>query len=84
MKGTRRFRELLKQPGIIRSLGAHDVFTARLIEAAGLETVFLGGFGTAASLLGGPPLCEKMVGKGLGLMPQTLFAFGAADLDGRS
>jgi 2-methylisocitrate lyase-like PEP mutase family enzyme len=54
MKGTRRFRELLKQPGIIRSLGAHDVFTARLIEAAGLETVFLGGFGTAASLLGLP------------------------------
>src|SRR5207302_7864408 len=33
---------------------AHDVFTARLIEAAGLETVFLGGFGTSASLLGLP------------------------------
>src|SRR5262249_27800146 len=28
--------------------------TARLIEAAGLETVFLGGFGAAASLLGLP------------------------------
>jgi 2-methylisocitrate lyase-like PEP mutase family enzyme len=54
MTGTRRFRELLKTPGLIRSLGAHDVFTARLIEAAGLETVFLGGFGTAASLLGLP------------------------------
>ena len=54
MKTTRRFRDLLKQPGIIRSLGAHDVFTARLIEAAGLETVFLGGFGTSASLLGLP------------------------------
>src|SRR5579871_2204260 len=53
-KPTRRFRDLLKQPGIIRSLGAHDVFTARLIEAAGLETVFLGGFGTSASLLGLP------------------------------
>src|SRR5437588_6066276 len=54
MKNTRRFRELLDKPGIIRSLGAHDVFTARLIEAAGLETVFLGGFGAAASLLGLP------------------------------
>src|SRR5690348_9636638 len=54
MHATRRFRELLSQPGIIRSLGAHDVFTARLIEAAGLETVFLGGFGTSASLLGLP------------------------------
>src|SRR5438309_6533747 len=54
MKTTRRFRELLNKPGILRSLGAHDVFTARLIEAAGLETVFLGGFGTSVSLLGLP------------------------------
>jgi 2-methylisocitrate lyase-like PEP mutase family enzyme len=54
MSTPQRFRELLRQPGVIRSLGAHDVFTARLIEAAGLETVFLGGFGTSASLLGLP------------------------------
>jgi 2-methylisocitrate lyase-like PEP mutase family enzyme len=39
---------------VIRSLGAHDVFTARLVESAGLETVFLGGFGTSASKLGLP------------------------------
>src|SRR5919201_4290836 len=51
---AKRLRELLKKPGVIRSLGAHDVFSARLIEAAGLEAVFLGGFGTAASLLGLP------------------------------
>lgn len=49
-----RLRELLARPGVIRSLGAHDVFTARLVEDAGLETVFLGGFGTSASLLGLP------------------------------
>jgi 2-methylisocitrate lyase-like PEP mutase family enzyme len=54
MHATLRLRELLSKPGIIRSLGAHDVFTARLIEAAGLETVFIGGFGTSASLLGLP------------------------------
>jgi 2-methylisocitrate lyase-like PEP mutase family enzyme len=54
MKTTRRVRELLGAPGVIRSLGAHDVFTARLVEAAGLETVFIGGFGTSASLLGLP------------------------------
>src|SRR6185437_6517002 len=54
MTMPRRLRQLLQEPGVIRSLGAHDVFTARLIEAAGLETVFLGGFGTAASLLGLP------------------------------
>ncbi len=54
MSPTRRFRDLLRSPGVIRSLGAHDVFTARLVEAAGLETVFIGGFGTSASLLGLP------------------------------
>jgi 2-methylisocitrate lyase-like PEP mutase family enzyme len=36
------------------SVGAHDVFTALLVEAAGFETVFLGGFGASASLLGQP------------------------------
>src|SRR5262245_46520752 len=54
MAMTGQLRKLLNEPGVIRSLGAHDVFTARLIEAAGLETVFLGGFGTSASLLGLP------------------------------
>lgn len=54
MKPTQRLRQLLQAPGVIRSLGAHDVFTARLIEQAGLETVFLGGFGASASLLGLP------------------------------
>ncbi|MBI3911959.1 MAG: oxaloacetate decarboxylase [Armatimonadetes bacterium] len=53
---TARFRELLQAPGIIRSLGAHDVFTALLVERAGFETVFVGGFGTSASLLGLPDL----------------------------
>src|ERR1700687_5022612 len=54
MTTTQQLRALLTKPGLIRSLGAHDVFTARLIEAAGLETVFIGGFGTSASLLGLP------------------------------
>src|SRR6266705_6150853 len=52
--GPERLRELLAQPGIIRSLGAHDVFTALIVERAGFETVFIGGFGTSASLLGLP------------------------------
>jgi 2,3-dimethylmalate lyase len=54
--GPKRIRELLAQPGIIRSLGAHDVFTALLVEQAGFETVFIGGFGTTASQLGLPDL----------------------------
>lgn len=54
--GCQRIRELLSQPGIIRSLGAHDVFTALIVQQAGFETVFIGGFGTSASLLGLPDL----------------------------
>jgi len=54
MKSTGQLRKLLNTPGVIRSLGAHDVFTARLVEAAGLETLFIGGFGTSASMLGLP------------------------------
>ena len=33
--GPKRLRELLQQPGIICSLGAHDVFTALIVEQAG-------------------------------------------------
>jgi 2-methylisocitrate lyase-like PEP mutase family enzyme len=54
--GPRRLRELLKRPGIIQSLGAHDVFSALIVEQSGFESVFLGGFGTTASLLGLPDL----------------------------
>ncbi len=47
-------RELLAAPGIIRTLGVHDVFAARIAEAAGLEMLFIGGFGVSASVLGMP------------------------------
>jgi methylisocitrate lyase len=54
--GPKQLRELLAKPGIVRSLGAHDVFTALIVEQAGFESVFIGGFGTSASLLGLPDL----------------------------
>ena len=50
------FRDLLRRPGLIRSLGAHDVFSALIMEQAGLEMIFLGGFGASASMLGLPDL----------------------------
>ena len=49
-----RLRELLAQPEIIRSFAPHDVFTAIVLEGIGIETLFLGGFGVSASLLGLP------------------------------
>ena len=63
MKGPERLRQLLAKPGIIRSLGAHDVFTALIVEQAGFETVFIGGFGTSASMLGLPDLNFLSVGE---------------------
>ena len=56
LKPAGKLRQLLEEPGIIRSMGAHDVLTALLIERAGFETVFLGGFGASASLRGLPDL----------------------------
>ena len=53
---ARRLRALLKRRGAIRSLGAHDVFSALIAQEAGFEMIFLGGFGASASLLGLPDL----------------------------
>jgi 2-methylisocitrate lyase-like PEP mutase family enzyme len=56
IKPTRRLRELVHAPRIIRMLGAHDVLGGVLIEQAGFESVFIGGFGTSASMLGLPDI----------------------------
>lgn len=53
---TAALRELLNKPGIIQTLGAHDVLTAVMIEQCGFDTAFIGGFGTSASLYGLPDL----------------------------
>jgi 2-methylisocitrate lyase-like PEP mutase family enzyme len=51
---TQQLRLLLRRPGIIRSLAPHDPFTAKVCQAAGIELLFLGGFGAAASGFGLP------------------------------
>jgi 2-methylisocitrate lyase-like PEP mutase family enzyme len=54
--GPKALRSLLDHEPIVRCLGAHDVLTAKLIEQAGLECLFVGGFGVSASLLGLPDM----------------------------
>lgn len=54
MKTTTALRQLLQRPGIVRSLGVHDVFSAMVMEQAGIDMLFAGGFGVAASVLGLP------------------------------
>ena len=51
-----RLRALLARPGLVRALVPHDAFTARVVEQAGAELLFLGGFGAAASAHGLPDL----------------------------
>lgn len=52
--GGERLRELLAGPEPVLAPGAYDGLTARLVEEAGFPTVYMSGFGTAASLLGRP------------------------------
>jgi 2,3-dimethylmalate lyase len=56
MTPTQSLRVLLAQPGIVRSLAPHDVFTAKVMERAGMPLLFLGGFGASASGFGLPDL----------------------------
>ncbi|MFM8803089.1 MAG: oxaloacetate decarboxylase, partial [Planctomycetia bacterium] len=56
MSTAATLRTLLRRPGLVRALAPHDAFTARILEQSGIELLFLGGFGAAASRLGLPDL----------------------------
>jgi 2-methylisocitrate lyase-like PEP mutase family enzyme len=51
-----RFREQLASAAPIELPGCHDALSAMLLEAAGFETIFLSGYGVAASWLGNPDI----------------------------
>ncbi|TQL91094.1 isocitrate lyase/PEP mutase family protein [Pseudonocardia kunmingensis] len=50
----RRLRELLAAPGPLVAPGAYDALSARLVEQAGFDAVYMTGFGTTATLIGRP------------------------------
>lgn len=54
MRGMQRLRELLRGPGIIVAPGAYDAVSARLVEQAGFDAVYIGSYATGASRLGLP------------------------------
>ena len=56
MRTTTKFRQLLKEPGIIQAPGAYDCLTAKLIEKAGFPAVYMTGAGTSVAQLGHPDL----------------------------
>ena len=51
---SERLRELLAGPEPVVAPGAYDALSARLVEQAGFDVVYMTGFGAAASLLGRP------------------------------
>ena len=51
-----RLRELIAAPGAIEVPGCYDVLSAILLERAGFQSVFLSGYGLAASLCGNPDI----------------------------
>jgi 2-methylisocitrate lyase-like PEP mutase family enzyme len=50
MTQAARFRELMRRNGMVVAPGAYDCITARLIERAGFDAVYMTGAGTAATL----------------------------------
>lgn len=57
MKKTTRLRTLLSDPGIIVAPGAHNAFTAKIIEqTGGFQAVYMTGSGAAMSILGEPDI----------------------------
>ena len=56
MMQTKKLRQLLEEPGILRAPGAFDAWSARLVEKAGFPVVYMTGYGASASVLGQPDI----------------------------
>jgi len=54
LNGAAALRQRLAEPDVLITPGCFDALTARLLEAAGHEAIFCGGFSVAASRLGLP------------------------------
>ena len=50
----KKLRDLLTNAKPVVAPGCHDALSAKLIEYSGFEVVYIGGFATTASILGGP------------------------------
>lgn len=71
MTAAKRLRARLTDRRIISAPGAPDALTARLVQRAGFEAVYMTGFGATAVRLGGPDI---------GLLTQTEMTTHARDM----
>src|SRR5579863_8819655 len=51
MNLRRRMRELINGPGLTLMPGVYDALSARIVEAAGFETVLAGGYAAIGSMM---------------------------------
>ncbi|MFC2066028.1 oxaloacetate decarboxylase [Chloroflexota bacterium] len=73
MKKTAMLRSLLEKPGIIVAPGAHNAFTAKIIEqTGGFQAVYMTGSGATMSLIGEPDI---------GLLTMTEMVTQAKNID---
>lgn len=54
MKKTTRLKQLLTDRKLLMAPGAYDVLSAKVIQMAGFDAVYMTGYGTSASILGQP------------------------------
>jgi carboxyvinyl-carboxyphosphonate phosphorylmutase len=54
MKKTTRLKQLLNDKKLLVAPGAYDALSAKIIESAGFDTVYMTGYGISASVLGEP------------------------------
>jgi 2-methylisocitrate lyase-like PEP mutase family enzyme len=56
MKRTGAIRREIEAGRLVVAIGAHDALSARLVERAGFEAIYVGSYATEAAFLGGPDL----------------------------
>ena len=63
--GGTRLRDLLERGGVVRAPGCFDALSARIVERAGFEASFLGGFSVSAASLALPDVGLLSYGEAL-------------------
>jgi len=75
MRVTTRLRMLLERPRILMAPGAYDALSAKLIQQAGFDAVYMTGAGVTISLLGEPDVglttMTEMVGQARRIVAAT-------------
>lgn len=56
MTKARKLRELLSSGKLVMAPGAYDVWSAKMVELAGFDAIYMTGYGVSASMIGKPDI----------------------------